>query len=299
MESDSHLITASRAGDTAAFGQLVDRYQRILFGMAMGRLGDEFAAREATVDALSQAYMSLAQLREPERFGSWLKSILHRGCLRRLRDGSRTTRLDPDVSDDSMRPDHLLEQREVGGELRAALRQLSPILRESVVLHYFMGFSVKEIAGFLEVPEGTVKRRLHDARGSMRSQFKDAPVLFTIQLREEIKMEISNKDLTRSSIEYANMVESTIRNVDFTGSTFEHVNISGTSFRSAGGGDGTPAKGLTFEHCTMQESEFRKVDLSGCSFEEVNLRGAKLQGCQLDGMTINGIEIEKLLARAE
>ena len=143
-----------------------------------------------------------------------------------------------------------------------------------------------------------MKRRLHEARQKVKAQMPERPAFFTIQLREAVRMDITNKDLSGSSIDYANMTEANLRNVDFTGSTFEHVNITGVRFRYAGGGNGTPARDLKFEHCTMQSSTFSRVDMSESTFEGVNFRGAQLRSCDVEEMTINGHKVCDLLKLA-
>ena len=206
--------------------------------------------------------------------------------------------LDPETQDPGASPDRALEESETAHRLLRSLSALPPKYREPVVLHYFMSFSIAETAKWLAIPDGTVKRRLHEARHVMKGKMAEQPAFFTVQLEEEIKMEITNKDLSGSSIEYADMTEASLRNVDFTGSTFEHVNISGVIFRHAGGGDGTPARDLTFEHCTMQSSTFRQVDLSEGRFEGVNFKGATLISCEVEGMTIDGFDVAEMLKRA-
>lgn len=298
MESDEQIIQKVLSGDREAYGELVSRHQDPLFAMALARLRDPVAAREAALDALTQGYVSLGQLREPSRFPSWIRSILHRSCLKELRDRALKVALDAGVPDPQASPDQSLQERSMAGRLSQSLNALPATYREPVVLHYFMDFSIAEIAGLLGVPGGTVKRRLHEARRVMKGVMADHPLSLKVQLEEEINMRIARKDLSGSSIEYANMIEASLTNVDFTGSTFEHVNISGVTFRNAGGGDGTPARDLTFEHCTMQNSRFRRVDLSDCQFEGVSFRGAQLRSCDLEGMTIDGQDVSALLRNA-
>ena len=140
-----------------------------LFGMAMARLRDPGRAREAAVDALTAGYLSLSRLKEPSRFGSWVRTILHRSCLKQLRACHTSATLDPDLPAGDSLPDRSLEERGTALRLRQCLDGLSPGYREPVVLHYFQGFSIAEISCWMNLPEGTVKRRLHDARQKLKA----------------------------------------------------------------------------------------------------------------------------------
>ena len=104
MESDEQVVTRVLSGDREAYGELVARNQQALFAMAVARLGDPVAAREAAVDALTQGYVHLAQLREPSRYGSWIRSILHRSCLAQLRARTVKAQLDPETQDPGASP---------------------------------------------------------------------------------------------------------------------------------------------------------------------------------------------------
>jgi len=86
--TDAALVRRARVGDRAAFGMLVRRYENVAYASALAVSGDPDAARDAAQDAFLSAYLSIGQLREPERFGSWLRGIVRRrtvDALRRVR----------------------------------------------------------------------------------------------------------------------------------------------------------------------------------------------------------------------
>ena len=248
-------------------------------------------------------------MRNRDRFGPWINTILHNLCLKKLTRHDREIPLKNNITDTRPNPQEQLEIEEARDQLLRALDELSPINREATILHYGFGFSIKEISQWSGVPTGTTKRRLHDARAELKKSLREAPTHFTIHLEEEIVMEISKKEIPESKIDnvnmkgscisYVDMNESVFRNVDFSGGDFAFININGVRFKNTGGADGTPASDVSFDRCTMQKSRFTHVDLSESHFRQVNLSGVKLENCELDGLTINGIDIKPLLASAK
>ena len=298
MEEVEALIRRVRDGDQEAFRFLVEKYQAPLYALAVARLRDPVQAREVVADTFVRAYLMLAQLQEPARFGAWIRSILHNYCLQALAYRQRQRPLSEEISDPRISQDEALEGRQLGAALSRALEELPAHLREPVLLHYFFDFSVAELAAWFEIPPGTLKRRLFEARQALKEQLGPLPASFHIQLTEEVVMKITEKDLTGSALDYINMGDSTFTNVDLSASRFEHVNIDKVQFRHVGGGNGTPARDLSFEHCTLQHSAFRKVDLSESRFEEADFRHVELVNCRTEGLKINGFDVQELLEKA-
>ena len=90
------------------------------------------------------------------------------GCFAAIK--ARDKGLDADSLPDgrSEAPPARLEQRELAALLHEAVENLSQTLREAISLFYFEGYNLKEAANFLDVPEGTLKRRLHEGRQRLR-----------------------------------------------------------------------------------------------------------------------------------
>ena len=293
---DEDIVREVLNGDVDQYDLLVQRYQEILWAIAYSRLRDHVQARENVHDAFVNAYLSLRSLKKRDRFGAWLRTILYNTCLKTMGKRSREKVLSEQVVDDKPLPQRSLERREAGANLWKALANLSPIFREPVLLHYFFAFSVEDISVWMDIPTGTVKRRLHEARKQLKKnqflQFKD----FDIHLEKEIVMEIKNKEIPGATLEFVDMSEAVFRHIDLTGANFDHVNINRVSFRNTGG-DHTPARNITFEHCTMQESHFTHMDLSDSHFRRVNLSNVKLENCSIEGLTIDGLDIKALLEK--
>jgi uncharacterized protein len=176
--TDSDLVAASRAGDQGAFGELVDRHHARLAALARRLVGDDAEAEDLTQETLLQAYLGLDRLRDRERFSAWIYGIalnLAKMRLRSRRDGSLPgveagpERLAALVAAEPS-PAEVVEAREVWSLVERAVAVLPVAERRAVLMHYVDGLSCQEIAALLGVPAGTVRVRLHRARGRLRDR---------------------------------------------------------------------------------------------------------------------------------
>ena len=154
----------------AAFAELVGRFEESAFAWSLQLLGDPAEARDATQDAFITAWLNLRQLRAPAAFGAWLKRLIATQCNRRRRSRPITELL----SERCAVTDAEYEHRERQRLLAAAIARLSEREYRVVVLFYFLGRTLKEIAGILGVPKGTIGKQLHSARIAIRRQLPRA-----------------------------------------------------------------------------------------------------------------------------
>ncbi len=160
---DLAIVARCRRGETAAFEALVERYQRLLFTVALRMLGNYDAASDAAQNAFVKAYQKLESFDTSQRFFSWIYRILVNECLNARRDEHPHEALAPDLAGvDS--PADLFEVEERRQRVQAAILALPLEYREVVVLRHFTGLSYDEIAETLHVPAKTVKSRLHTAK---------------------------------------------------------------------------------------------------------------------------------------
>ncbi len=160
---DVALVRRCLAGETAAFETLVERYQRVMYTVALRMLGNPDDARDATQAALLRSYERLASFDEHYRFFSWIYRILVNECLNVIRGRRPEDGLSPTLAV-STGPYDAAVSRERRVQVQAALQRLSPDYRAVVVLRHFGGMSYDEMADALGVPARTVKSRLHTAR---------------------------------------------------------------------------------------------------------------------------------------
>ena len=171
--SDEQLVLATLAGDREAFGELVARHRATVFGVANRRLGDSEAASDTTQETFLKAYLSLADLRDPARFSSWLRTIAERAAIaagRRPRREIPTAGLK--LQDERSYHQYVTEQTELTGRLRDHLSALSEPTRKAVILYHLNGYSQDEVAERLGLTRSAVKTRLSRARSQLRRRRK-------------------------------------------------------------------------------------------------------------------------------
>lgn len=160
---DSEIVTSCLSGDVDAFGALVERYQRVVYNLALRMLGNPEDARDAAQTAFLRAWQNLARFDRQRRFFSWIYRIAMNECLNQIDRRRRVEPVDADLAgaDD---PAERVEARETSEQIDKALQALTLEHREVVVLRHFVDMSYDEIAEALLIPEKTVKSRLYEAR---------------------------------------------------------------------------------------------------------------------------------------
>lgn len=166
--TDEMLVEFSLIGDERAFAELVSRYEKPVHTAAYGITGNYFSAQDASQDAFVSAWIKLASLNDAAKFRPWLMAIARnsaRNLTARYRAVARDIPLDDElvsaIPDDSSEAD----------ELRELIDTLDADTRDILKLHYFEGYSVKEIAEKLGQPVGTIKWRLSEGRKKLRKGY--------------------------------------------------------------------------------------------------------------------------------
>lgn len=173
MKNDVALVMAALSGDPQKFGPIVERYQDAVFAVALARLGNFHDAEDIAQEVFVEAFRHLGRLNDPNRLGPWLRSItIHRciGHLRKRHEVVDIQEIAEQVEATSHDPHTEMEQQELRHRVMTAIGQLSKKQRETTTLFYVNGYSQEEIARIQEVPIGTVRRRLHDAREKLREE---------------------------------------------------------------------------------------------------------------------------------
>ncbi len=166
-------VTAAQQGDLTAFTAVVHRFEDMAVGYAYALLGDRDAAQDAAQEAFIEAYLCLKGLRQPYAFPAWLRRIVLKQCDRITRKAAVVTvPLEEAAELPAAEPGPLeaLQRQEVRQTVLSAVRSLPEHERTTTTLFYINGYSLTEIGGFLEVPVGTVKRRLHSARQKLKER---------------------------------------------------------------------------------------------------------------------------------
>jgi RNA polymerase sigma factor (sigma-70 family) len=169
-------LDADMAERHEAFGELVKRFQDMAYGYAYAILGDFDLAQDAAQETFISAYRNLGRLRDPKAFPSWLRRIVMTQC-NRLRRGKHPSAQPIEATMDvpSAYPDPAAsaEDRELKDKVLDAIKGLPKHERLATTLFYINGYSQNEIAGFLDVPLTTVKKRLQYSREKLKERMLD------------------------------------------------------------------------------------------------------------------------------
>jgi RNA polymerase sigma factor (sigma-70 family) len=172
----AEVVSRVQDGEPEHFAELVRSFQDMAVGYAYAILGDFHLAEDAAQEAFFDAYRSLGDLRNPLAFPSWLRRIVFKHCDRRTRRLAPPMISFEELSDPlspSPSPADVAERNEMRDRLIRALDLLPEKPRSVLVLHYMGGHSLAEISSFLNLPVGTIKKRLHDGREKIREILTD------------------------------------------------------------------------------------------------------------------------------
>ncbi len=182
-DSDALLVRRAKAGDTRAFGVLVERYMRRAYYSALGLVGSSEDAMDLSQEAFVRAFRARKTIDPDRPFFAWLYQIIRRLCFNFVRD-RRTRRRGIEAAGDwltsrakarvdGLNPERALEQSEAHERVRTALGELSDRDREVLVLKEFEELRYREIAELLEIPIGTVMSRLYSARRNLAAKLEE------------------------------------------------------------------------------------------------------------------------------
>jgi len=176
--TDAELLSAARAGDTAALDEILERHEKQVFRFGLRMCGSEDDAREVLQDTLLAAFKGLRDFRGDAQLSTWLFQIARSFCLKRRRHAvGEPTELLPLESPEAAAvpiqaasPDERAHAHEIGELLQTAILGLPEAHREVILLRDVEGLSAEEAAQVLGIEVGAVKSRLHRARLDLRER---------------------------------------------------------------------------------------------------------------------------------
>ena len=178
MHEDAITIEAIKLGDRNRYAELVDRYSRLVYGIAWSRLGDSTMSDDAAQETFVQGFRFLGTLRRPDSFGAWISRIARNvssriaGRHRRTLEGLHRWQLDQGTSGARGDSEEVAFDKPVQELLSDTLKILSDTHRECLVLFYLKGKSIREAADALGISENAFRTRLHRARGDLREKLE-------------------------------------------------------------------------------------------------------------------------------
>jgi RNA polymerase sigma-70 factor (ECF subfamily) len=184
--SDVELVRRARQGDSAAFGELVDRHRNAVYRAALAALGSHADAEDAAQDAFLLAYRRLDSFRGQASFKTWLLTIAWHHAINRRRSLTRMWRrmVEPKANEEveivtaalatsNPTPEQAAAYDQLRRAVRRAIQTLSPKLRDALLLAHAGEYSYQEIGAMLGAPLGTIKWRVSEARRIIRKQLQE------------------------------------------------------------------------------------------------------------------------------
>ncbi|MEO9462284.1 MAG: sigma-70 family RNA polymerase sigma factor [Marinomonas sp.] len=166
---DEYLVISAQSGDSNAWRKLAQRWEAKLISHAYRLLGDREAARDAAQSAWAEIFRGLKNLQDAKVFPAWAYRITSRCCAkqidRAIKDRALTIEFAAEPRVITIEPEPPSQR----GRLQEAIRQLPVGERAAIALYHFEEMRVAEVAVALDVPAGTVKTRLMNARRKLRA----------------------------------------------------------------------------------------------------------------------------------
>jgi len=174
--SDRELIIQIQQGSLDALGIIYDRHNRLVYRTALAICNDQEAASDLLQDAFLRLYRFAGRV-DPERpLEPWLYRVTANLSYSWVKRQHRWTRPLEEIAEwfsggRKQSPQNIVEMDEESNRIQQAIASLPLPQRAVVALYYINDLSLQEIAAILEIPEGTVKSRLHYGRAGLRRQF--------------------------------------------------------------------------------------------------------------------------------
>lgn len=166
---DLRLVERARAGSRRAAGELFRRHWPAVWTAAYAVTGRRALADDIAQDAFVRAFGALDEFDAQRPLGPWLRRIAVNRAIDELRH-ERRLRVVEDA--DVERLELVYDQREREDDVIAAVRRLDAAKRLVIVLHFWLGYSLEQVAEALDVPTGTVASRLSRGLAELRSDLE-------------------------------------------------------------------------------------------------------------------------------
>jgi RNA polymerase sigma-70 factor (ECF subfamily) len=191
------LLVRFCRGETEAFGILVRRYERELYGYLRRYLGDGSLAEDVFQNTFLQLYVKSGQYEAGRPVRPWLYTIATHQAIDALRRNGRHQALSLEQGREEVSggdvgtlletlesrgpgPLDLASAQERQERVRASVERLPDFLRQVLILAYYQGLKYREIADILDIPVGTVKSRLHAALVKLQESWAESPSLYEV-----------------------------------------------------------------------------------------------------------------------
>jgi RNA polymerase sigma-70 factor (ECF subfamily) len=189
---ENRLVRRLKQRDEAAFREMIRTYQTDVFNLVFRMLGNNEEAEDLAQEVFVTVFKAIDSFRGDSKFSTWLYRIAVNHCKNRYkylsrrhyhstqplddvteramtgRDGGPTMSLQAQIS----RPDRMMEGLQLEHAIQTEIAALEEDQRALIILRDVQGLSYQEIASITQLPEGTVKSRLHRARMTLKDRLK-------------------------------------------------------------------------------------------------------------------------------
>ncbi len=164
------LVQACVDGYHQAQRRMFDLYQNRVLSLMIRMTGDREEAQDLVQDAFMRVLARIGDFRGDSALGTWIHRVAVNEALQKLRRKRRRKRIFDDAVEDISKPTTHSEDPSQRMDVRYAIDDLPPRMRQMVELRYYSGLTYEEIADELGVSKGTVGSKLHKARQRLRSR---------------------------------------------------------------------------------------------------------------------------------
>ncbi len=174
LSKEELWVRRAQSGDQAAFTNLVYRYERFVYNLALRGVSDPNEAEDIAQEAFLRAWQALPRFQRKSKFSTWLYRIVVNLCYNRLPRLKRELAAIPVELIDELpgespdNPDELMRDTEQRAFLHDQIERLPDGYRLILLLRYRQGLSYEEISEITEMPLGTVKTGLYRAHRQLR-----------------------------------------------------------------------------------------------------------------------------------
>ena len=176
MENIGEVIRRVQSGDLESYDEVVERFRSSAFNRAYARLNDRQLAEDAVQEAFFEAYRNINSLTAPDAFPTWFQKILITACSRMTRRKTLFTIPLTGLQESlpgTQSPWRDFERKERDRLVHTAIQCLPDSQRTVTAFYFIGGMSQREIAAYLGIPTSAVKKRLYDARKTLRKYLVD------------------------------------------------------------------------------------------------------------------------------
>jgi RNA polymerase sigma-70 factor, ECF subfamily len=183
-EQDLELVRRCQKGDDAAFGQLVSRYQRKVYTIALGMVKSPDDAMDIAQEAFIKIHRYVGNFQGSSSFYTWLYRIVVNLCIDHMRRSGKWVSAEFDErmidrehdekevcvlsSDLGNNPSRTVGRRELAEQIQRAIDELPPYHSAVIIMREIEGMSYSEMAKAMRVSKGTIMSRLHHARHKLQ-----------------------------------------------------------------------------------------------------------------------------------